>query len=293
MCSLIPSFVHHILSAASVPGTSALQSYKVLALKALLFFWGDRCVLRPLKLHLCSAWGKHGMLSGLRGGPCHPAWGCESQGRLPGGDDSWPSNKEGVGVSKATRRRALSDIWLSQYSWLLHSFSCHQCNGKNWDQRYKATVLWPHTILLPLPSLILLPKSCIFRDLLSLWLSACSFIYSFRNIYGEPTMCTALWLQGVLVLAVRRALPFPHQPRPAEIFGSLSFARMASAWLPAGKHLQISLILVKRFHELSSSGSSALLLLSLLISLFISLLSLGSPLRAGTVSLPFLYASLW
>lgn len=50
---------------------------RVLALRALPFFRGERCVLRYLHLDLCGAQRKDRVLSGHRGRPFDPAMGGE------------------------------------------------------------------------------------------------------------------------------------------------------------------------------------------------------------------------
>lgn len=49
---------------------------------------GGNVVLRQLQVYLCATWGKHRRLLGHRGWTPYPALWWESEGRLPGGDDS-------------------------------------------------------------------------------------------------------------------------------------------------------------------------------------------------------------
>lgn len=199
-----------------------------------------------------------------------------------------PSHKERGGVSWAKRSKGL---FLTSGFLSILGFSTHFPASNLMEKtETRDTKLLPHFGLTS-HSFLFLPQSA--SQILDfeeprLSLSACGLTYSFKKIYWEPNVCMALWLQGVLV----PVLPCPKMPQPLDLetFDSVLFHNMASFWLFSPERLHVCLLLVKHLRKLPSSGF--LIPLALLICLFISLISLGSFLKSGTL-LPFHCTSLW
>lgn len=198
-----------------------------------------------------------------------------------------PSHKERGGVSWAKRRKGL---FLTSGFLSILGFSTHFPASNLMEKtETRDTKLLLHSGLTS-HSFLFLSQSAFqilgFEEP-CLSLSACGLIIHSKK-YWELNVCVALWLQGVLV----PALPYPKKPQPLDLetFDSVLFHNMAPAWLFSPEHLHISLLLVKHLCKLPSSGF--LIPLALLICLFISLISLGSFLKSGTL-LPFHCTSLW
>lgn len=107
---------------------------------------GEGCVHRQLQLDLCSTRGKNRMLSGH-------SWAQLTQlegGKVRAGflDEVTP------GLSREDRvrgeRRAVPDIWLSRYSWLLHPSSCQQVQSHPALSSQPPTLSFPTTKILGL-----------------------------------------------------------------------------------------------------------------------------------------------